>query len=92
MKTLNALSLRRKFGGVIDEVCRDKEPLVITRANKPMVVMLPYEEYRRLTEEREDEKKLRRVFQQIKDWSDEHVDELKGLDAVTMIRELRQGR
>ena len=92
MKTLNALSLRRKFGGVIDGVCRDKEPLVITRANKPLVVILPYEEYGRLTEKRGDEKKLRRVFQQIKEWSDKHEEALKGLNAVRMIREGRQGK
>jgi prevent-host-death family protein len=92
MKVLNALSLRRKFGGVIDEVCRDKEPVVITRANKPLVVMVSYEEYEKLRRESEGKKKLRRVFREIERWSDEHEDAMRGLNAVEMIREIRQGK
>mgnify|MGYP001153170421 CR=1 FL=1 len=92
MRILNALSVRRKFGGVIDQVFRDKEPVVITRANKPLVVMLPYEEYSKLSEGKEREKKLRRVFQQINEWSNSHEEAVKGLNAVEMIREIRQGR
>jgi prevent-host-death family protein len=92
MKTLNALTLRRKFGGVIDEVCRDKEPVVITRANKPLVVMVSYEEYEKLRRKSVGKKKLRRVFYEIERWSDEHEDAMRGLNAVEMIREIRQGR
>jgi prevent-host-death family protein len=92
MKTLNALSLRRKFGGVLDEICREKEPVVITRANKPLVVMVSYEEYEKLTQRSEEKKELRRVFHRIKEWSDEHEDTLNGLNAVQMIREIRQGK
>ncbi len=92
MKTLTALSLRRKFGGVIDEVCRDKEPVVINRANKPLVVMVSYEEYGKLTQKDEGKKKLKRVFREIERWSDEHEDIVKGLNAVEIIREIRQGK
>ena len=92
MKTLNALSLRRKFGSVLDEVCRDKEPVVITRANKPLVVIVSYEEYERLTRKNEEGKKLKRVFHEIERWSDEHEDAVRGLNAVEMIREVRQGK
>ena len=92
MKTLTALSLRRKFGGVIDEVCRDKEPVVITRANNPLVVMVSYEEYGKLTQKDEGKKKLKRVFREIERWSDEHEDIVKGLNAVEIIREIRQGK
>jgi prevent-host-death family protein len=92
MRTLSALSVRRKFGGVIDEVCRDKEPVVITRANKPLVVMLPYEEYGKLSEGKERQKKLRRVFSEIREWSNEHEEAVKGLNAVEMIRGVREGR
>ena len=93
MKSLNALALRRKFGGVIDEVCQNKEPLVITRANKPLVVMLSYEEYKELAGKSEDARqKLKRTFQGIKEWASEHGEEVNGLNAVDMIREIRQGR
>ena len=93
MKYLNALTLRRKFGGIIDEVCRTREPLVITRANKPLVVMLSYEEYKELAKRNEDARqKTRRTFQGIKEWASEHEGEIERLNAVGMIREMRQGR
>ena len=93
MKTLTALTLRRRFGGIIDEVCRGKEPVVITRANKPLVVILSYEEYKELAKKSgEAGQKLRRTLQEIKAWANEYEDELKGLNAVSMIRETRQVR
>jgi len=93
MKSLNALALRRKFGGVIDEVCLNKEPLVITRANKPLVVMLSYDEYKDLTRKNEEARqKITRTVQKIKDWATEHEEEVENLNAVDMIREIRQGK
>ena len=91
MKTLNALKVRREFGGILDEICRDGEPVVITRANKPLVVVLPYEEYGKLLEKGEKEKKLRRVFHEIKEWSKRHEEATKELKVVDVIREIRQG-
>lgn len=92
MKMLNALSVRKRFGSIIDEVCQDGEPVVITRANNPLVVMISYDEYGRLMNKQVGEKKLRLVAQQIKQWSNEHEQVLQGLNAVDMIREVRQGK
>jgi prevent-host-death family protein len=92
MKVVNALSLRRKFGEVIDGVCRDKEPVMVTRANKPMVVIISHEEYKKLAQKNEAGKRLTRVLYDINKWSNEQEDKLRGLNAVEIIREIRQGK
>ncbi len=45
MKTVNALALRKRLGAVLDEVVSLKEPMVVSRANQPLVVIVPYAEY-----------------------------------------------
>jgi prevent-host-death family protein len=45
MKTISALTVRKKFGSIIDEVANKKIHITITRANRPMVVMLSFEDY-----------------------------------------------
>jgi len=92
MKVVNALSLRRKFGEIIDGVCRDNEPVIITRANKPLVVMISHDEYKKLVQQNERGKKLKRVLYDINKWSNEQEDRLRGLNAVEVIREIRQGK
>jgi PHD/YefM family antitoxin component YafN of YafNO toxin-antitoxin module len=44
MKTIGALTVRRKFGSIIDEVANKKVRIATSRANRPMVVMLPFED------------------------------------------------
>jgi prevent-host-death family protein len=40
MKTVNALSLRRKLGQILDEVAQSGEPVLVTRGNRGLVVLL----------------------------------------------------
>jgi hypothetical protein len=65
---------------------------MVTRANKPMVVIISHEEYKRLAEKNEAGKKLTRVLYDINKWSNEQEDKLRGLNAVEIIREIRQGK
>jgi prevent-host-death family protein len=41
MKSLSALEVRKKFGGVLDMVTKDRVPVTICRANKPLAVLVP---------------------------------------------------
>lgn len=55
MKRISALTMRKQFGKYLDLVAKKREPVLISRANEPMVVMIPadaYDEYRRIVEER----------------------------------------
>lgn len=45
MKTISALTLYQKLDSVLDEVVKQNEVIIVTRANKPWVVIHSYESY-----------------------------------------------
>jgi len=90
METISAKTLRRRLGSVLDQIVREKKPLLVTRVNRPTVVLLPYESYVAWTEERE--KRLQRAAQGLGRWVSRHADALRGIDAVEAVRETRAGR
>lgn len=45
MKTINALSARSRLGTILDEVSKEGEHYIIERLNRPLVAVLPIEEY-----------------------------------------------
>jgi prevent-host-death family protein len=52
MKRLSALEVRKKFGSVLDLVAQKRVPVTITRGDKPLVVMIPADEYQAMKGER----------------------------------------
>ncbi len=92
MKKVSALTLRKKFGSILDQVVKGKEPIVITRANQPLVVMEPYQDYEIRTSQEERRKRLTEVSRRMDEWAKRNAKYLKGLDAVKVIREMRDSR
>lgn len=92
MKTINALTLRKKLGSTLDEVHNKKIPIIISRANKPLVVMIPFEDYKEINEEKERERRLRLAASKIDQWREKHMKHLKGLNSVEIIRQVREER
>lgn len=90
MKTVNALTLRKKLGSVLDNVVRTRTPVTISRGNKPLVVIVPHEEYEHSTMSRQREKRLRLVAQRLTEWKRKHADKLKDIDPVQALRESRE--
>ena len=43
---ISALDLRKRFGEVIDQVRYKKEPLIVTKNGRPMIVMMDIDLYR----------------------------------------------
>jgi len=41
MQRISALTMRKKFGKYLDLVADEKEPVVVERGNRPMVVLIP---------------------------------------------------
>ena len=91
MKTLNALTVRKRFGSVLDEVVRTREPITITRGNRPLVVLVPAEDYRAgLDGGREI--RLRRAAERVAVWRRRHAAHLAKLDPVDLVRRSRASR
>jgi len=92
MKTLNALTVRKKFGSVIDEVHENRKPIVISRANQPLVVLVPYEDYEAYENQRARRERLRKVARRMDEWRQAHAKKTKNVNTTKLIRELRESR
>lgn len=55
MKEINALDLRRKFGEIMDEVRYRKEPFIVKKNGRAVVVLIDIEAYRASQEHFRDE-------------------------------------
>ena len=92
MKTISALTLRKKLGAILDEVEKRKNPIAITRANRPMVVMEPYASYEVRSSQEARHERLLEVTRRMEEWKKRNAKHLKGIDSVKVIREMRDSR
>jgi prevent-host-death family protein len=90
MKTMSALEVRKKFGSVLDMVSKKRIPVTISRANKPLAVLVPAQDYKARNSGRET--RLRLAVNRIVEWKKLHAQKLKGVDAVKLLRESREER
>ena len=74
-KEITALALRQRFGEVMDEVRYRKEPYIVTRNGRPLIVLLDVEAYRALEAKQQEE-----AF--IEDYADERIAEFLKEDHV----------
>lgn len=91
MKTLTALDLRKKLGSVLDEVSKKGEEVIISRANKPLAVLISIGEYEGKVLKKNREKRLVEIAARMETWKKRHIKETK-IDVVKAVREIREGR
>lgn len=92
MKTLTALDLRKKLGSILDDVSKRKEQVIISRANKPLAVMISIDEYEEKVLKKNREKKLKAVGLKLLKWKKQHKKEITHLDVVRALRQIRESR
>ena len=93
MNEIPALQFRRRFGEVLDEVVRTGRPVTVTRANKPLVVVVPAEGYRAGGGARAvREGRLRLAAERLAEWKARHASRLRSFDPVDLVRRDRSGR
>ncbi len=90
MKTMSALEVRKKFGSVLDMVSKKGIPVTISRANKPLAVLVPAQDYNARNAGRET--RLRLASEKLLEWKKLHAQRLKGVNAVKLLRESREER
>ena len=88
MKTMSALDVRKKFGSVLDLVAKKRIPVTISRANKPLAILVPADEYKARNTGRES--RLRLATEKIAEWKKLHSQKLKGIDVVRLLRQSRE--
>ncbi len=92
MKTVTALDLRKKLGSVLNAIAEKREPVTITRANKPLVVIVSADEYEEKVLKSKRGQKLKDISSRLEAWKNEHRKETAHIDAVKAIREMRTRR
>ncbi len=90
MKTMSALEVRKQFGSVLVLVSKKRTFVTIYRANTPLAVLVPAQDYQTRTSGRET--RLRLAVEKITEWTKRHAAKLKGLDAVKLLRQSRESR
>ena len=92
MKTVTALDLRKKLGSVLNDVSKKGEPVMISRANKPLAVLISLDEYEEKILRKNREKKLKEISTEMDRWKKRHLRETVNIDIVKVIREVREGK
>lgn len=91
MKTVSALTLRKKMGEIIDEVAIKKEEIVISRDEKPLAVLIPYDQY-----EKEWQAKKKRIAETVAEMDRLYEKFGKKIklkkNSTELIREMRDSR
>ena len=89
MKTLTALDLRKKLGSVLNDVSKKGEQVIISRANKPLAVLISIEEYEEKVLKKNRERRLREVSAEMDKWKKRHLKETINIDIAKAVREIR---
>jgi len=92
MKTVTALDLRKKLGSVLNDVSKKGEQVMISRANKPLAVLISLDEYEEKVLRKNRERKLKGISAEMDRWKKKHLKEAADIDTVKVIREVREGR
>jgi prevent-host-death family protein len=90
MKTLTALTLRKQLGATLDEVADTGTPILITRGNRPLAVLVAPEEYQALIGGRE--RRLEHAAQRVAEWRSEYIAGTPPRDPAALVRRDREGR
>jgi prevent-host-death family protein len=92
MKTVTALDLRKKLGSFLNDVSKKGEQVMISRANKPLAVLISLAEYEEKVLNKNREKKLEEISSEMDSWKKRHLKATANIDIVKVIREVREGR
>jgi len=92
MKTITALDLRKKLGSVLNDVSKKGKKVIISRANKPLAVMISIEEYENKVLKKDRQLRLKDIGYKMDTWRKKYRKEITNIDVVKEIREMRESR
>jgi len=84
MRSINALALRKRLGQILDEVADGGDPLLVTRGNHPLVVLVSAARYEQATGARHE--RLTTAARRVAEWRAEYAANRADLDPVELVR------
>lgn len=92
MKSITALEARKRLGGLLDEVAKKGIHILISRLNRPLAVLVPYEDYQHSFDKEVRKKRLLLVAQKMDIGRKRLHEKVKGIDTTQLIRNIRASR
>ncbi len=92
MQTLTTMDLRKNLGHILDLVAENNEPVTISRANKPLAVILSIAEYEEKVQKKNRGQRLETLSGAMDAWRERNRTATKRVDVVKAIRESRDIR
>lgn len=92
MQTLTTMDLRKNLGHILDMVAETNETVTISRANKPLAVILSIAEYEEKVQKKNRGQRLEVLSGAMDAWRERNRAATKQVDAVQAVRESRNSR
>ncbi len=89
MLKMTTMDLRKNLGHILDTVAEKNEQVIISRANRPLAVILSIAEFEEKVLKKDRSKKLRELAADMDDWRARHSKRSAKLDVVRAVREIR---
>jgi prevent-host-death family protein len=90
MRTINALGLRKQLGAILDDVAQRGEPILVTRGNRPLVVLVPAAVYDAGAGARQ--RRLEAAARRVAEWRATYAAGAGGADPAALVRKDRDAR
>lgn len=92
MQTLTTMDLRKNMGHILDMVAEKNESVIISRANKPLAVILSIAEYEEKVQKKNRTQRLESLSESMDSWQKRNREITKKVDVVQAVRESRDAR
>jgi len=92
MQKISALTMRKQFGKYLDLVADGKDPVLISRGERPMAVLIPAEEYAEYERAVGGLDVRRRAAERMDRLRERLAGRVKNVDVVSLVRRTRDSR
>ena len=93
MITINALKIRTKLGGILDNVSQKGEHYIIERMGKPMAVIVPYNQFEFEKKQKETrQKRMEEAAKKMDKLYEKYGKKYSGEDSAIIVRRMRDDR
>jgi prevent-host-death family protein len=92
MQTLTTMDLRKNLGHILDMVAETNEPITVSRANKPLAVILSVAEFEEKVQRKNRGQRLETLSGAMDAWRERNRPATAQVDAVQAVRDSRDAR
>ena len=92
MQTLTTMDLRKNLGHILDMVAETNESVIISRANRPLAVILSVSEYEEKVQKKNRGQRLEALSGAMDAWRERNCTATARVDVVQAVRESRDAR